>query len=278
MYIFWHANALFPYLFKEDNMSFLDSIGRVGEAATEGFSRTVRSNMGQAEVGELSTIDDIQPHHLEDIRDTLPLAQDVYNDQGSPPGYTRLDPGVLGDDVNLSNPDTGFDAALYQNQEGEVFLAFRGTDGGVDWQSNFNQGFGEELDRQYEQAIAVAERSKEVFGDDLKAITGHSLGGGLATTAGLSTGIPTYAYNGAGLSEQTQEILGDRVALNQDKIVNVNDSRDPLNNLNGHMQRETLGGESIGDIYWIGHDNKLDLNPLENHGLSNIAEQLQILL
>ena len=85
----------------------------------------------------------------------------------------------------LHDPKTGFDAAIYQNEQGQYVVAYRGTDNwspgeGGDAMANGGQGLGLST-RQYEQAIRLAERAEKVFGEGNVAITGHSLGGGLAS-------------------------------------------------------------------------------------------------
>lgn len=115
-------------------------------------------------------------------------------------------------DPALMSTSEGFDAAIYQNDQGQYVVAYRGTD---DWSpapsgdadDNGLQGLGFETG-QYRDAIALAEAAQRAFGEGNVAFTGHSLGGGLASAASLATGIPGVTFNASGLSDQTLESLG----------------------------------------------------------------------
>src|SRR3546814_12797552 len=61
---------------------------------------------------------------------------------------------------------------------------------------------------QYSDAIALAQRAEQVFGEGNVVVTGHSLGGGLASAAALATGASGVTFNAAGLSNETLESLG----------------------------------------------------------------------
>jgi hypothetical protein len=139
-------------------------------------------------------------------------------------GWTRLEPSPDGTslvdaqgngipiDPALLSTSEGFDAAIYQNEQGQYVVAFRGTD---DWglspsgdaDDNGLQGLGFETG-QYRDAVALAEVAQQVFGEGNVVFTGHSLGGGLASIASLATGEPGVTFNAAGLSDQTLESLG----------------------------------------------------------------------
>lgn len=162
------------------------------------------------------------------------LANDAYaadnpqtEQQLQDAGWTRLQPGADGMslvdgqgneipiDPALLNTGNGFDAAIYQNPEGQYVVAYRGTD---DWSpvnpgdadDNALQGLGFEIDQssQYSDAIALAQRAEQVFGEGNVVVTGHSLGGGLASAASLATGATGVTFNAAGLSNNTLETLG----------------------------------------------------------------------
>ena len=105
--------------------------------------------------------------------------------------------------ADLSDAKSGFDAALYRNEQGLVVLAMNGTDQGRDWRSNLRQGLGL-TDVQYDMAVALASKAHTAFGNDL-VISGHSLGGGLAATAGMVHDIPTVTFNAAGVHNATLE-------------------------------------------------------------------------
>ncbi len=69
------------------------------------------------------------------------------------------------------------------------------------------QSIGKETDH-YKRAMNIAKQANEKLGGQLE-ITGHSLGGGMATAAGIVSGSKTYAYNPAGVHPATLERAGD---------------------------------------------------------------------
>ncbi|NEL80771.1 MAG: DUF2974 domain-containing protein, partial [Xanthomonas perforans] len=88
-----------------------------------------------------------------------------------------IDPALLHD------AKSGFDAAFYRNDQGQVVLGFCGTDEGKDWKHNIGQGLGF-ADAQYASAIQLGSQAKQAFGDQV-VISGHSLGGGLASASAM---------------------------------------------------------------------------------------------
>ena len=149
------------------------------------------------------------------------ISQDVYdpNSKGID-GWTRLTGDQLTqagiDPASLEDPSTGFRAAIYQDKNGDHVLAFAGSNDIKDWLNNAEQGLGIPA-AQYNQAVALATEAKAAFGDSL-AITGHSLGGGLASIASLATNSAGVTFNAAGLNDETIRRLipdGDPAALKQ---------------------------------------------------------------
>jgi hypothetical protein len=151
---------------------------------------------------------------LPDAPDAMAMAADVYNDE-STLGDTHLrrlsdqellDAGI--DPAMMEDKESGFHAAIYRNENtGEMVLVFEGTDmmSRADWLTNGKQGLGLET-TQYEMAQRLGQRFDRSFPDDNKMITGHSLGGGLAAYAGLSTGnedIKVITFNASGLHDNT---------------------------------------------------------------------------
>ncbi|RRD56712.1 hypothetical protein EII20_09715 [Comamonadaceae bacterium OH2545_COT-014] len=149
----------------------------------------------------------------------------------------------------LLNPaDTGFDAAIYQNDQGQYVVAFRGTDDdwrlhddngqfmgpGTDVRANLGQGSGMSVE-QYQQAMNLATIAVQTFGAGNVAFTGHSLGGGLASAAMLKTGAPGATFNAAGLSDNTLRDLG---------FASANEAREILAN-NGQIRRYNVEGEPL---------------------------------
>ncbi|WP_428034724.1 hypothetical protein [Amphritea sp.] len=155
------------------------------------------------------------------------LADSAYSIGQDPPPEGWIRPsreeiqalGLNLDDFPQYKPDfvpsehkDGYFAELYKTDpsvygEERYVLAYRGTQGATDWETNAKQGFGEETEH-YDNAIKLAIKSKKILGDKLE-LTGHSLGGGMATAAGIVSGAKTYAYNPAGVHPATLERKGD---------------------------------------------------------------------
>ncbi|HEX7816406.1 Mbeg1-like protein [Dyella sp.] len=140
--------------------------------------------------------------------DMAKLAQDCYNlDSKNIDGWTRLSDDQLKaagiDPKELDDPSTGFRAAVYQDGKGDKVLAFAGTDPKSlkDWKADATQALGIDT-AQYNQAIKLATQAKAAFGNNL-AITGHSLGGGLASAASVVTDTPAVTFNAAGVNNAT---------------------------------------------------------------------------
>src|SRR3546814_2258293 len=87
---------------------------------------------------------------------------------------------------------------------------------------------------QYSDAIALAQRADQVFGEGNVVVTGHSLGGGLASAAALATGASGVTFNAAGLSNETLESLG----------FNPNAVRDSVSD-SGQLRRYIVNGDPL---------------------------------
>jgi hypothetical protein len=112
-----------------------------------------------------------------------------------------LDEGIRTD------PKSGFRATLFVHKDtGEAVLAFAGTDDLLDGVVDFNQGFGWKT-QQYELANTLAYNYQLQYGSKLR-LTGHSLGGGLATSAAAVYKIPTVTFNAAGVAWATLSRYG----------------------------------------------------------------------
>ena len=200
-------------------------------------------------------------------------------------GWTRLTPvgnGLIdaqGHQIPIApnllhDPKTGFDAAIYQNEQGQYVVAYRGTDNwspgeGGDATANGGQGLGLST-RQYEQAIRLAERAEKVFGEGNVAITGHSLGGGLASAAMLAIDAPGATFNAAGLSDNTLRSLG---------FTSPNAIRSELAD-SGQIRRYNVEGELLTGLQQgavsgmpnaVGHELRVSdpagrRNPIDLHG------------
>lgn len=102
-----------------------------------------------------------------------------------------------------SGNSTGFTAAVYMNEAKAICaIAFAGTNQAADWVSNISNVVGLQIG-QYQQALAFAGAAVSgVCARKNIALTGHSLGGGLAQYVYVKSGqkFPTYTFNPAGIS------------------------------------------------------------------------------
>ena len=134
------------------------------------------------------------------------LARGVYDGKGSE-HFDPLDAAALAnlgiDPASLTGPG-GFQASIYRDDDGRYVLAFAGTDPSSvsDWGANAQQGVGG-LSSQHLQAIGLAQHLATAVGSDNMVLTGHSLGGGLASTASVATDVPAVTFNAAGVHPNT---------------------------------------------------------------------------
>lgn len=142
------------------------------------------------------------------------LSQDVYNTQAAGPigagqwmRVSDADLAAAGINAPRTSDSTGFQSAVYTDGNGRYVLAFAGTDPTSipDWIANGGQGLGFET-AQYNAAKELAKEVAVAYGDNV-AITGHSLGGGLASVAALAADKPAVTFNAAGLSDETLRSL-----------------------------------------------------------------------
>jgi hypothetical protein len=182
-------------------------------------------------------------------RDMAALADDVYDaadgkkakDQ-PPVGYIRAsaNPDALrAAGINWSKEqveeylqpkDSGFRAEIYLpdpailGKDAKPVLVFKGTDSdkNEDWLNNARQGAGMQSDY-YDRAMKLGLAVKNELGSENKfEITGHSLGGGLASAASAVTGAPATTFNSAGLHPETAPrfVQGGQL-FNNDTTVNA---------------------------------------------------------
>jgi len=85
--------------------------------------------------------------------------------------------------------DSGLSYGIYVYGPGNTILAFTGTDEGIDWLANIQQGAGNSSAPQYNQLEKLFVKH-HIYEMRPAVITGHSLGGGLATIAAIRLGRP----------------------------------------------------------------------------------------
>lgn len=192
------------------------------------------------------------------------MSNDVYwRPRGTPPstglqseadlqakGWTRMQPSgnalrgsdgkeLAIDPASLEDPHSGLRAAIYTDGKGHYVAAFAGTvtDQWGDIRADAGQGIGMRT-QQYDQAIALATKLKQLAGPENVAFTGHSLGGGLAATAAAATGAPAITFNAAGVSNETLRQVG---------FANPNDARANFET-NGQIRSYSVDGDPLTTV------------------------------
>ena len=138
------------------------------------------------------------------------MAQDVYQTSASPPaGWRTASPDELASiglrPSDLAPAGSPFFARVYTTGEGadkQYVVAFRGsTSDRRDWEANGKQAIGLSTPH-YTAALAIGRKLAQA-GVTNVTMTGHSLGGGLASAAALASGRNAQTFNAAGLSDAT---------------------------------------------------------------------------
>lgn len=170
---------------------------------------------------------DKDDYDMDDSLDGLSPEQKAMLKSEKLEGYEKLNAeemrklGIT-DSREIDDPHTGFKADIYKDKNGDYVLVYRGTysdpdhpendlvhDWSKEWtDDNMRQGLGMGSE-QYKKSIKLAEKvnRNKPKGKQL-TITGHSLGGGLATAAGAATGSKTYAFCPAGVHPNTYKKYG----------------------------------------------------------------------
>ncbi|UOF15232.1 hypothetical protein IEQ11_00765 [Lysobacter capsici] len=223
------------------------------------------------------------------------LSSDVYETTNTgAAGWTRLTPDQL---TNLKGPDgkpagidpasldvdgSGFRAAVYTNGDGQYVVAFAGTNGfnplgDGDIANDVGQGLGFNTS-QYKQAVALAKEAEAAFGDNV-VFTGHSLGGGLASTAALATGNTAVTFNAAGLSNDTLRDLGftpheARSQAEDGQIRRYNVDGDPLTGAQQGVELINGMPDAVGYELNLAHPGGW-ANPATAHGTDTVIEAMK---
>nr|WP_044180714.1 DUF2974 domain-containing protein [Phytobacter massiliensis] len=148
---------------------------------------------------------------------------DISNDEGA---LSKM--GLTSKMLADNSLDPNFFARVYAPDE-YVFgkdmnptVVFRGTrpDKMVDWANNAAQGMGLNSPY-YDKAVSIG--SKLADSAQKIDIAGHSLGGGLASAAGLASGKATWTFNAAGLNSSTVrkyggELIGDGSSISAYRV------------------------------------------------------------
>lgn len=191
-----------------------------------------------------------------------------------PDGWSRLDDQQIKDaglDPASFNSSSGLNSKLFRNKDGSVVLSFDGTDLGQssDVHDDLSQyaGFGA---RQYSEAIELAKKLKDRYGDDL-VITGYSLGGGLASVAAVATNTHAVTFNAAAVNDNTLRQAG----LDPAQARSLAGSLVHSISVNGQAldvvqaPGEMAGGPKVmGDRYGVG-------SPTLDHGMNVVLADMK---
>ena len=148
-------------------------------------------------------------------REMAMLSSCVYDGAACATGYRSVRPETIGLDASEMSFGS-FHAELFEDPgTGRYVLAFRGTDDGGDWTDNGRNVLGMNSE-QYARAVRLVERVNRQLdrhrpGSELE-LTGHSLGGGLATLAAVAVDRPATVFNAAAVHPDTARWNGQDLA------------------------------------------------------------------
>jgi RHS repeat-associated protein len=207
------------------------------------------------------------------------LCNDVYTEkpQGAPP-WLPTNPNSIGVDPSIFSSGS-FVSQLYdEGNNNDYALAFRGTmttgwsDIIGDWYSNVMQAlYGPLVYTQYDEAVDVADQVNSKLGNSKNlTMTGHSLGGGLAAVAALSTDRPAVTFNAAGVNGLT--FIADGGLFYNNRINNYSVEGEVLTTLQRNMP---IMPEALGQQYFL-PVIKADQSksPIGLHGMDTVLDSL----
>lgn len=217
------------------------------------------------------------------------LANDVYDPaKGPPEGWKNIsdDPKALAKyELDPSQLKDGeFRAAVYEpdpavfGEDMKTTVALKGTTftSSSDWKNNLQQGMNMES-AYYKKAVAI--------GNDTAAsgqkvdMTGHSLGGGMASAASRASGNDGWTFNSAGLHPETVSRYGGTAAPPaQENIQAYQVKGDVLTGVQTQGWKGTLAAAAAGAAIGgplgavVGAIAKLGVSALAADAVGNVHE------
>ena len=130
-----------------------------------------------------------------------------------------------------ANEGSGFYGAIYQDPNRGVVVAFRGSDDWLDWtDADYNIALRKLPMQQVIDAMKLYGAVSK-FTTGKPAVTGHSLGGGLAQVVAVVFNCQGVTFNAPGMKSHIKAYVGKKVSLPDDldsRVVNFRDAWDPV--------------------------------------------------
>ena len=182
--------------------------------------------------------------------------------------------------VNQYTDLSGVGATVFQEiSTGKKYLAIRGTEGLADLGADYilALGYPSYLNPQFVALRGVIQTwiNNGTLGSGF-SITGHSLGGYLATAIGTWFGTQTggvYTYNApgvGGISGNTLDAFRTAFGLGNTPLVNN------LNNIRGTAGISLISGLGLQLSPPVMVETEFNLNPVMNHSIVNLTDSLAV--
>ena len=176
----------------------------------------------------------------------------------------HINPGLY-DDASAQ-----FHAESFASDDGrDAYLSFRGTrpTNGQDWLTNLSQGIGLKA-KAYQDAVDLGRAfSRGVAGS---TFTGHSLGGGLASLAGLTAGEHTITFNSSGLSSGTLS----RYKVSRGSANGLIDAYYLRGEILSTLQDHSPLPKAVGTRFPINPVSSTPWNAVARHGMDSVLDAM----
>ena len=229
-------------------------------------------------------MDSINPHQTPALLYAM-MAGLAYDHHAAPPvGWTRIQ---MGSSLMDSNPEDwgGFYASAFKKGS-HVVVAYRGTDDRHDLIADVGIGInGKAFWEQYDYAKAYFKIVRDLGSSC--SVTGHSLGGALASMIGAAMNVPAVSFNAPGvrsiyakggdkhigcdivhfrattdLVSRWDDGIGREVFLDVDSPIDTSKARNPKSDI---TQRAIETAKSYGDWHLHQHSISRMINAINLH-------------